>query len=180
MDLTVARLASRYSYIDQERVIDVMRDLKQADDSVLFMPTNVRSRSDIVVSTNHLAMLTVAHQCGVEDAECKIDVPNADMMFVYQSAEMKRLYRRYGNLLVVLDAVYRADRYPLPLFFLLVRTNVNYQVAAVIVLQQETQQSLVSALRVIQSWNPDVYPRFALVDFSEEEVAALAEAFPGE
>jgi len=180
MDLTISRLASRYSHIDQDRAIDVIRELKQADDSVLFVPTNVRSRSDIAVSAHHLATLTVAHLCGVEDADCKIHVPNADLMFVYQSAEMKRLYRRYGNLLVVLDAVYRANRYQLPVFFLFVRTNVNYQVAAVIVLQQETQQSLVSALQVVQRWNPDVYPRFALVDLSEEEVAALSEAFPGD
>jgi len=93
--------------------------------------------------------LNAADLCGVEDSECKIDVPNADMMFVYQSAEMKRLYRRYGNLLVVVDAVYRAGRYPLPVFFLLVRTNVNYQVVAVFTVQQETQRSLVNALQVV-------------------------------
>jgi len=100
-------------------------------------------------------------------------------MFVYQSAEMKRLYRRYGHLLVALDAVYRGGRYPLPVFFLLVRTNVNYQVVAVIALQQETQRSLVNALQVVRRWSPDVAPRYAVVDLSDEEVAALEETFPG-
>jgi len=177
MESTVSKLAARYSRIDQEKVVNVIRDLKRDDDSVLFMPTSVRSRSDIVVGAHHLARLS---DVDVEDAECKIDVANADLLFVYQSSQMKHLYRRYGNLLVVLDAVYRAQCYPLPVFFVLVRTNVNFQVAAIFVVQQETQRSLVNALHVIRRWSPDVSPRFALVDFSEEEVAALGETFPGD
>lgn len=156
--------------------MDVIREMKWGDDSVLLMPTNVRSQSDVVVGQHHLARLSAVD---VEDVECKIVIPNADLMFVYQSAEMKRLYRRYGDLLVVLDPVYRAGRYPLPVFFLFVRTNANYQVAAVLVVQQETQQSLVNALQVVRRWNPDVNPRYALVDFSDEPVAALVETFPG-
>ena len=60
------------------------------------------------------------------------------IMFVYQSDEMQRLYRRYAPTLVLLDATCRATKYSLPLYFLVVQTNVNYQVASVIVCQEET------------------------------------------
>ena len=60
------------------------------------------------------------------------------IMFVYQSDEMQRLYRRYGPTLVLLDATCRTTKYALPLYFLVVQTNVNYQVASVIVCQEET------------------------------------------
>jgi len=157
--------------------MDLVREMDRTDDGIVLMQTCVRHQSDIILSTQNLSTLSDADRG--EDFECKIDVPNADLMFVYQSTEMRRLYRRYGSLLVVLDALYRADRYPLPVFFLLVRTNVNYQVAAVLVVQQETRSSLSNALHIIRGWNSDVNPRFALVDFSQEEVAALEDTFPG-
>ena len=50
------------------------------------------------------------------------------MIFVYQSNSMKRLYQRYGKHLVLLDATYKTTKYALPLYFLVVQTNVNYQV----------------------------------------------------
>ena len=43
-------------------------------------------------------------------------------MFVYQEEWQKRLLKRYGNELVVLDAIYRTH-YALPLFFMTVKTN---------------------------------------------------------
>ena len=114
-----------------------------------------------------------------EDAECKLEIPNADLMFVYQSPDMKRLYRRYGNQMVVLDAVYRSGRYPLPIFFLLVRTNVNYQTVAVFAVQNETVQAVAGALFAIKNWSPDVSPKYAMVDWSNEEISALEQTFPG-
>ena len=51
---------------------------------------------------------------------------------------MQRLYQRYGKHLVLLDATYKTTKYPLPRYFLVVQPNVNYQVAAVIVTQEET------------------------------------------
>ena len=71
-------------------------------------------------------------------------------MFVYQSDEMQRLYRRYAPTLVLLDATYRTTKYSLPLYFLVVQTNVNYQVAAVIVCQEETTEMITEALRQIK------------------------------
>jgi len=178
--LTISKLAARYAKIDQEQLFVVIRELKSSDDSVLLMPSNVRLQADVVVGSQHVDRLRAAELCDIEDAECKIEVPNADLMFVYQSTHMKQVYRRYGHLLMVLDAVYRGGRYPLPVYFLHVRTNTNYQIVAVIIVQQETQRSLVNALQVVRRWNPDVSPRYALIDLSEEELAAIQETFPGQ
>ena len=71
-------------------------------------------------------------------------------MFVYQLDEMQRLYRRHAPTLVLLDATYRTTEYSLPLYFLVVQTNVNYQVAAVIVCQKEATEMITEALRQIK------------------------------
>ena len=47
------------------------------------------------------------------------------LLFVYQSDWQRRLLSRYGNELVLLDATYRTTRYALPLFFFVVRTNID-------------------------------------------------------
>ena len=78
------------------------------------------------------------------------EISENKIMFVYQSDEMQRLYRRYAPTLVLLDATYRTTKYPLTLYFLVVQTNVNYQVAAVIVCQKETTEMITEALRQIK------------------------------
>ena len=50
------------------------------------------------------------------------------MIFVYQSNSMKRLYQRHDKYLVLLDVTYKTTKYVLLLYFLVVQTNVNYQV----------------------------------------------------
>ena len=39
---------------------------------------------------------------------------------------MKEMFRRYGNELVLRDAKYKTTKYTLLLFFLVVKTNVNF------------------------------------------------------
>ena len=63
---------------------------------------------------------------------------------------MQRLYQRYGKHLVLLDATYKTTKYSLPLYFLVVQINVSYQVAAVIVTQEETTCMLSKALQIIK------------------------------
>ena len=47
-------------------------------------------------------------------------------LFIYQSYDMKRIYRKYAPYLILLDATYNARKYVLSLYFLVVKTNVNY------------------------------------------------------
>ena len=49
-------------------------------------------------------------------------------LFIYQSNDMKRIYRKYTSYLILPDATYRATKYALPVYLLVVKTNVNYQV----------------------------------------------------
>ena len=69
-----------------------------------------------------------------DDVQIKFDkvvntnTTNGKLLFVYQSPNMQRLYRRYGSSLIMLDATYRTTKYALPLFFMVLKTNVNYQV----------------------------------------------------
>ena len=68
-------------------------------------------------------------------------IEDGKMLFVYKSAEMREMFVRYGNELVLLDATYKPTKYTLPPFFLVVKTNVNFQVCAVIVLQEASSDS---------------------------------------
>ena len=61
-----------------------------------------------------------------------------------------RLYGRYAPTLVLLDATYRTTKYQFPLYFLVVQTNVSYQMAAVIVCQEETREMIAEAQRQIK------------------------------
>ena len=64
------------------------------------------------------------------------------LLFVYQSEWQKRLLNRYGKELVLLDATYRTTRYALSLFFFAVKTNIDYQIAATFVTENETQDCI--------------------------------------
>ena len=43
-------------------------------------------------------------------------VDDGKTLFVYQSVEMKEMFHRYGNELVLLDDTYKTTKYTLPLF----------------------------------------------------------------
>ena len=63
-------------------------------------------------------------------------------------------------------------------FFLVVKTNVNYQVAGSFVLQSETSHAITEALEVIKGWNNGWKPAYFMVDYSEEEMSAINRIFP--
>ena len=79
-----------------------------------------------------------------------IEKTDNKMLFVYQSKDMQRLYQRYGKHLALLYATYMTNKYSLQMYLLVVQTNVNYQVAAVIVTQEETTYRLSKALQIIK------------------------------
>ncbi|XP_035205452.1 uncharacterized protein LOC118180475 [Stegodyphus dumicola] len=102
-----------------------------------------------------------------------------NLLFVYQSEEMKNLYVLYGSNLVLLDATYRTCKYALPLYFLVVKTNVNYQIVSIIITQNETAKALEEALIIIKNWSPLVRPKYGMVDFAMEEITSLENVFTG-
>ena len=63
---------------------------------------------------------------------------------------MQRLYQQYEKHLVLLYATYKTTKYSFKLHFLIVQTNVNCQVAAVIITQEKATCMLSKTLQIIK------------------------------
>ncbi|XP_066935327.1 uncharacterized protein [Clytia hemisphaerica] len=104
------------------------------------------------------------------------------LLFVHQTNFQRRMLKRYGNKICLLDATYKTTKYSLPLFFVAVKTNVDYQVVASFVTQDETTAAITEALSIIKSWNPfsdwDWNPTCFMVDNCEEEIQSIQKLFP--
>jgi len=55
------------------------------------------------------------------------------------------------NCVTLIDATYKTMRYDLPLFFVCVRTNVNYCVVAEFVTQNETAEAIQESLEILKT-----------------------------
>eukprot|EP00794_Sanderia_malayensis_P004499 gene4499-5097_t len=94
------------------------------------------------------------------------------LLFVYKTNWQRRLLERYGDELILLDATYRTTCYALPLFFLVVKTNVDHQVVAAFVCESESTESITKGLEVIKQWNTEFQPKYFMTDYSTEEISA--------
>ena len=90
-----------------------------------------------------------------------------------------RLFCRYGEELTLLDATYRTKRYTLRLFFMVVKTNIDYQIVAAFVTENETEDSIQERLSIIKSWNKDFSPIYGMTDYCTEEFKAMENIFEG-
>ncbi|XP_065667451.1 uncharacterized protein LOC105850514 [Hydra vulgaris] len=99
-------------------------------------------------------------------------------LFVYQLLWQQELLLRDGNEILLLDATYRTTRYSLPLFFLTIKTNVDYQVVATFVIENETKKAITEALNIIKQWNALLNPTFCMTDYCNEEIESLEAIFP--
>ena len=97
-------------------------------------------------------------------------------MFACQTESQRRLLARYGKICLI-DATYKTMRYAMPLFFLCVKTNVNYEVVAAFICQNETTAEIEKALSIIHEWNSDWVPQYFMSDFDEKEIHAIESAF---
>ena len=66
-----------------------------------------------------------------------------------------------------------------PLFFLAVKTNVDYQVFGSFAVQDETTDAISEAVSVLQKWNRLWKPKCFMVDNCEEEINGIERNFPG-
>ena len=101
------------------------------------------------------------------------------LLFVHQTSFQQRLIQRYGNRICLLDATYKTTKYALPLFFLALKTNVDYQVVGSFVTQDENTATITEALNILKSWNASWNPKCFMVDNCEEEINAIQTTFPG-
>uniref|UniRef100_A0A7M5VBX8 Uncharacterized protein n=1 Tax=Clytia hemisphaerica TaxID=252671 RepID=A0A7M5VBX8_9CNID len=100
-------------------------------------------------------------------------------LFVHQEKWQRDLLQRYGDEILLLDATHKTTRYAIPLFFLVVPTNLDYQIVATFVTENESFESILEALKVVKSWNPSLKPLFAMTDYCKEEINSLECVFPG-
>ena len=87
--------------------------------------------------------------------------------------------RKYRNEMTLLDATCKTTRYALTLFFMVVKTNVDYQIVRSFVAENKTQEAITEALEVIKSWNPQCSAKFGMTDYCNEEITSLESTFPG-
>ena len=114
--------------------------------------------------------------CAGEEVKTKARMQEGRLLLVHQTAWQSSLLSRYGQDLVFLDATYKTTKYSLPLFFVAVRTNVDYIIAASFIVQDETTKSITEALSII---NPQWKPHHFMTDLSEEEINSIESIFPG-
>ena len=81
--------------------------------------------------------------------------------------------------MLLLDATYKTTRYVLPLFLLVVKTNVDYQIAGTFITKMETKRVIKEALTKLKEWNPSTSPKFCMNDYCNEAMKALQETFVG-
>eukprot|EP00794_Sanderia_malayensis_P019328 gene19328-21252_t len=98
------------------------------------------------------------------------------LLFVYQSEQHRHLLARYGTI-CLLDATYKTTKYALPLFFLSVKTNVDYQVVGAFVCEDETTDAIKEGIQILAGWNPGWNPLYFMTDFDEKELNAIESVF---
>ncbi|KAF0740488.1 zinc finger BED domain-containing protein 1-like [Aphis craccivora] len=98
------------------------------------------------------------------------------LLFCQQTEWQRYLLNRYGNV-CFLDATYKTTKYALPLFLLVVKTNVNYSVVASFFVQYEDSKSVEDGLTIIKSWNTMWSPQYFVTDYCEAEYSAITRIF---
>ena len=114
-----------------------------------------------------------------EEVKLTSNTCKQSLLFLHQTTWQRRLLKKYGDNICLLDATYRTTRYSLPLFFLAVKTNVDYQVVGSFIIQHETTEAIAEALQTLKQWNESWKPQFFMTDLSEQEINAVEEIFPG-
>mgnify|MGYP000498274191 CR=1 FL=1 len=85
----------------------------------------------------------------------------------------------YGNEICLLDATYKTSKYALPLFFVVVPTNLSYQVVGTFIISKETSTAIGEAFAQLLCWNPGWKPSFWMTDYDAAERKAVEAVFPG-
>ncbi|EDO31541.1 predicted protein [Nematostella vectensis] len=177
-----ATVKNRFSKIDQGNVAENVSQWKEQnpEDFFFFRPHGGASASEEDPVEDHNNDDEEEELEAGKEQEIIINMPKRNsLLFVHQNVWQRRLLKRYGNGICLLDATYKTTKYALPLFFLAVRTNVDYQVVGSFVTQDETTPSLIEALTLLKQATPTWSPEYFITDNSKQEIAAIETVFPG-
>lgn len=168
-----ASVQNRYSKIDQENLERKISEWKTDKDKFYYRPCKK-------VDTAQVNSYPSSDNNEDEIPHVQFNQPQSEMfMLCHQTEWQRKLLSRYGQELCFLDATYKTTQYALPLFFIVVKTNVGYTVVGSFVIQQETKASIKEALQHFKAWNQDWVPEFFMTDYSEAEIGAIEDTFPG-
>lgn len=113
-----------------------------------------------------------------EDVFYRAPTEEATLLFVYQNKYQKRLLHRYWNAMVFLDGTCKTTRYTMPIFLLVVKTNVGYLPAAAFIIQREDTWSIQDALGILADNNPGWRPSVVMLDCYQKVEGAVKATFP--
>lgn len=169
-----ARMKMRYDKMDEKNVLCMVQEWqkKYPADFNYYRP---KTAEDDVVDIEDNDEDDVAFQIPCLNKK-KL---KSSLLFIHQSAAQRLLLKRYNNL-VLMDATYRTCRLALPLFLLVVKTNVAYMPVATFITQTEDAASLMEALSILKNeWQKhDIQVKNFMIDCSPTEIHAIKEVFP--
>ena len=163
-----ATVKQMLSKVDQENLEEKIKGWKQEspEDFFFFRPCSLSPTEAVSDNTS--------------DTDSNVEVHvTQNLLFAHQTAWQRHLMSRYGNEIMLLDATYKTMRYELPLFFLVVKTNVNYTVVGAFITLNETTAAIEEALKIFRAWNPKWKPQYFMTDFCHEEINAIESTFEG-
>lgn len=175
-----ALVAGQFSGLDQDNLEKKINEWRASSNDKFFIrkctePTDTSSKG-----TSSTKKATTAfpddEQDLSEDEEDEV-ASNSSFLFVHQSEDQRKLLNKYGDM-VLLDATYKTTKYALPLFMVVVRTNVSYVPVMEFICENESTPCITEALALLKSWNPNWSPKFFMLDYSEQEYQALHAIFP--
>ena len=79
-------------------------------------------------------------------------------IYVHQEPWQCRLLSMYGNYMILIDATYKKIKYSLPLFLLVVRTNIKSIPVAQFITEDEQTGSIAEAVHILKEWNTSWSP----------------------
>ena len=143
-------MACQHSQIDQENLEIKIKEWEKENpgDKFCFRPFCTTSK-------NEPGMAEEVGDMGKENMESDViqiqqnDQKNS-LLLVHQTKWQSDLLNKYGGEICLLDATYKTSYYALPLFFLCVKTNVDYCVVTSFVVQTENSNAIWQALQVIR------------------------------
>ncbi|VDI37852.1 Hypothetical predicted protein, partial [Mytilus galloprovincialis] len=172
--------AGQYSGLDQENLQHKIENWESgSSDRFYFRPcTGEKPSSNQVKRTDRVFPLEDSDD---EEEEESVSSENENIrntfLFVHQTKEQSQLMRKYGELTLI-DSTYKTSKYALPLFLLVVRTNVTYVPVAQFIVESESIENITEALLMLQVWNKDWKPEYFMMDYSDIEYQAVHNVFP--
>ncbi|XP_078144935.1 uncharacterized protein LOC139933509 isoform X2 [Centroberyx gerrardi] len=109
----------------------------------------------------------------------RVHSESENLLLCYQTVWQQDLLRLYGREVCFLDAAYRRTQFPLPVYFLCVRSNISLMVVGLFVVQTKSAEALMEALGIFRQWNPAWIPHYILTEDCPKEMVAVETVFTG-